>query len=116
MRPQRLVLGLVFILWVTSGMEGCSEIPRFAEDPQPLQVVGYLTEGEEIQRDLAEMSKWTSSWQMTFRAGKCDIPCTHREKLFVSGQYDVEPGTAQEGVQHHRQQFSEIISSVCNGS
>lgn len=41
-------------------MEGCSEIPRFAEDPQFLQVVGYLTEGEQIQKDLTELSKWTN--------------------------------------------------------
>lgn len=33
---------------------GCSEIPQFAGDPQVLQVVGYLTEGEQIQRNLTE--------------------------------------------------------------
>lgn len=51
MRPQRLVLGLVFILWVTLGMEGCGEVPKTAEDPQFLQVFGYLIEGKEIQKD-----------------------------------------------------------------
>lgn len=56
-RPQRLVLGLVFILWVTSGMEGRSDIPKFAEDLQFLQVVGYLMVSEEIQKDLAELDK-----------------------------------------------------------
>ena len=74
MRPQKLVLGLVFILSVTSGMQGCSEIPRFAEDPQFLQVVEYLTEGEEIQEDLTELSKWTNMWQMNFSVRKCGVP------------------------------------------
>lgn len=43
--------------WMPSAMEGCREIPGFAEVPRVLQVVGYLTEGEQIQKELKELSK-----------------------------------------------------------
>lgn len=82
--------------WMPSGMEGCSEIPRLAGDLQVLQVVGYLTEGEQIQKNFTELSKWTNMWQMNFS----------KEKYCVSigGNYlyDAEPGTAQEVVWHHQ--------------
>lgn len=42
-KPQKLVLGVFCTLWVTSGIEGCSDIPRFAEDPQFFQWVEELT-------------------------------------------------------------------------
>lgn len=93
-----------------SGMEGCSEIPRFAEDPQFLQVVGYLTEGEQIQKDLTELSKWTNMWQMSFSKGKCGV------SVGENGLYDAEPATAQEGARNHQQQLSDIINVECNGN
>lgn len=75
MRPQRLVLGPVFILLVTLGMEGSSEMPRFAEDPQFLQVVRHLSGSEENQKwKSSQRSKWTNKWQLNFTVGKCGIP------------------------------------------
>lgn len=38
-RLEKLVLGVFCTLWVTSGIEGCRDIPRFAKDPQFLQWV-----------------------------------------------------------------------------
>lgn len=77
--------------WMPSGMERYSEIPRFAGNTQVLQVVGYLTEGEQIQK-FTELSKWTNMWQINFNKGKCGI--------YIAGNYlcDAEPGSAQEGV------------------
>lgn len=75
-----------------SVMEGCSEIPRLAGDPQVLQVVGYLTEGEQIQKNLTELSKWTNMWQMNFSKEKCCV------SIGGNDLYDAEPGTAQEVV------------------
>lgn len=72
-------------------MEGCSEIPRFAGDSQVLQVVGYLTEGEQIQK-FTELNKWTNMWQTNFNKAKCGV--------YLGENYlcDGEPGSAQEGV------------------
>lgn len=97
-------------IWMASGMEACNEIPRFAGDPQVLQAVGYLTEGEQILKDLTELSRWTNMWQMNFSKGKSGI------SIGENYLYDAEPGTAQEGARNHHQRLSDIISSECNGN
>lgn len=96
------------------GHSGCSEIPGFAEDPQLLQVAECPTGGEGIQKDLTELSKWTNMWKMSFSVGECGVSIG--KKLSVPGPHGAEPGTTHDGAQNYHQQFSEIISSVCNGS
>ena len=98
-------------------MEGCNEIPRFAEDTQFLQVIGYLTEGEEIQKDLTELSKWTNKWQMNFSVGKCGVSIGGNYLYQACMMLNLElVVTAQEDAWGHHRQFSEIVSSVCNVS
>lgn len=89
-------------------MERCNEVPRFTEDPQFLWVVEYLTEGEEIQKDLAELSKWANKWQMNFSVGKRGVPVGEDYLYWACMMLNLElVVTAQEGAQSHHHQFSE---------
>ena len=88
-------------------MEGCSEMPRFAEDPQFLQVVEYLTEGEEIQKDLTELSKWTNTWQMNFSVGKCGV---------AIGKNDLYQACMMLDLEQLRKELEIVVSSSLKSS
>lgn len=101
------MLGLFFVLSVTSDTEGCSEIPRFAEDPQLLQeeMGGFLTEDEEIRKELTELSKWTNMWPMNFSTGKCGVSI---------GKSELYQGRMMLNLEQLRKQLEMMVSNLLN--
>ena len=71
--PQGSVIGpLLFLLYVNE-LPGVveSSMKMFADDTKLYRVIKTNNDIETLQRDLDELSDWSSKWLLKFNAGKC---------------------------------------------
>lgn len=73
--PQGSVLGpLLFLLFVNDLPEWIkSSLVMFADDTKVWTTVGGQRNGEDLQRDLDSLQRWSREWLMRFNADKCVV-------------------------------------------
>jgi ribonuclease P/MRP protein subunit RPP40 len=73
--PQRSVLGpILFVIFINDlpDMVPCTA-RLFADDTKAYKAISSINDCVELQRDLDEMQKWATEWQMRFHLDKCKV-------------------------------------------
>ena len=66
----------LFIIYINDIDDGItSSLLKFADDTKLLRKVGTQDDGEELQKDIHKMYKWSEDWKMMFNIDKC--MCLH---------------------------------------
>lgn len=90
--PQGSVLGpLLFIIYINDidaavDTIHCSLL-KFADDTKGIRTVNSDYDAKQLQKDLDNLSKWSSDWQMLFNLDKCHI--LHFGKSNPRHQYNI---------------------------
>jgi hypothetical protein len=111
--PQGTVLGpLMFLMYVNDIGEGLtSNIRLFADDCLLYHPITNVDHTIILQNDLDTLTKWATTWQMTFNIDKCRIMHMHTNKSPVIQQYTLN-GKIINTTDHHPYLGIELSSNL----
>ena len=81
------VLFLLFIYDITEGIT--SDMRLFAGDTIIYRIIRSRTDGDDLQKGLSRLEKWSKVWQVEFHPAKCNILHITRSKRPIASNYTI---------------------------
>ncbi len=88
--PRVPVLGpLLFLIYINDLPERVqsSKVRLFADDTAVYLSLTSASESELLQKDLSELEKWESEWDMSFNPSKCQVLHITKRKTPINTAY-----------------------------